>query len=697
MSLRGRMFWSVAAPLVILFLVVALAAEQWFRTRLVGAWQGEALPRAILAADLLDARLRTIATGVLTLAGTLGMQGQGREVLAAWLERDPLLVRVAYLEGDGDGALRAAFRGAGEGDWQAAAGSDLTPWLRDLADRAVDLPGPAWVLPRERPREGPPVAWILVPVAGEGPSAWLAAAVDLSALPEEAPAPLRAMRFTVLGPDGLFITHRDPSLVLRGSLLDLARDWQWPELTELDRLLRSGDAGVVRLARFAHQEPHWVFFAPMGSTGWTFAAAVPEGEALAAQRALLAEGGGVLVAVLGATLILVLLVAGVLARPLGRLTTTLAQVVGLDPRGDEVGVVAGAVREMGRRLEALQAARERLAEERDAAESRRLEAEAARAGRDARVRVLEDEVAALVQERDRLGRAEVERRRERDAAVTEGERLAAERDGARARLEEVAARLAVDGGVESALLAQCHRLQYGGGGLVRHAQWGACCRGEPAAARLFWDRAAGPEGRWWVLAGSIAAAPGSVLAQLLVLRLYLLQQAHGEDDPLPFLNRALDWWRQGHGGDVLPDLALLIHGDGGWRFAATRALDLYLVGADGGVEPSRERYASDGLGRRSGQAGAGERVVVPITGQVHKGEVDEALRVLLTTHATLAPGPLAEMVADSLVGMGDNPAACCLVLGGGPRLGLPAADPVPRAGALQRLSRALRRPGASAD
>jgi sigma-B regulation protein RsbU (phosphoserine phosphatase) len=126
---------------------------------------------------------------------------------------------------------------------------------------------------------------------------------------------------------GTFISHPHTSLVLRESIFTLARRHAIGELAEAGREMVAGKTGVRRIRDFVTGVPKWMVYTPVDTAGWSLAAIIPEREVLAPVDARVLRGLDILGAGLVTTLGIVVLVAGRVTRPLGRLAAA-AEAVG---------------------------------------------------------------------------------------------------------------------------------------------------------------------------------------------------------------------------------------------------------------------------------------------------------------------------------------------------------------------------------
>ena len=127
--------------------------------------------------------------------------------------------------------------------------------------------------------------------------------------------------FVIVSKEGRFVTHPDPDLIMNKKLLDLAEELNDEQFIQFANRVMAGKSGRNRVMRLSRElnEPFWIFYAPIESTGWSFATALPEREVLEFTRSQINKG------ILGVTIIIVfvvicvVIVANNLTRPLQKL------------------------------------------------------------------------------------------------------------------------------------------------------------------------------------------------------------------------------------------------------------------------------------------------------------------------------------------------------------------------------------------
>ncbi len=178
--------------------------------------------------------------------------------------------------------------------------------------------------------------------------------------------------------NGTYISHPLPELVLNESIFSVAEERGDPAMRELGQQMARGESGIVPFVSFLTEEPSWLAFTPVPSTGWTMTCLFSQAELrqrlVRLAREQLAIGAcGLLLLWLAVSLI-----SRSITRPVGALEKGAARLAGGDldadlpaPKGeDEVAHLTRAFNHMRdelkkhiRDLEETTAARERMQSE----------------------------------------------------------------------------------------------------------------------------------------------------------------------------------------------------------------------------------------------------------------------------------------------------------------------------------------------
>ncbi len=148
--------------------------------------------------------------------------------------------------------------------------------------------------------------------------------------------------FVITSKKGRFITHPNPALIMTKTLQDVSREGNDPGLVLLNKEVREGKSGQVRVEKLSTDidEPYWVFYAPITSTGWGFATALPEREVFAFTRMQIQRAVFGISIILVLAIICVLIVSKSLTQPLKMLTDAVKQLADGDLSTSIKGITA---------------------------------------------------------------------------------------------------------------------------------------------------------------------------------------------------------------------------------------------------------------------------------------------------------------------------------------------------------------------
>ncbi|MFA7254687.1 MAG: SpoIIE family protein phosphatase [Candidatus Omnitrophota bacterium] len=91
---------------------------------------------------------------------------------------------------------------------------------------------------------------------------------------------VRENTFAILSREGRFVRHPDPKLNVQETVSSAAIKYHRPELVMLGHKMMAGEKGVVLMKGVLDSRRAILFYAPIPSTGWSFAAIVPENEVM---------------------------------------------------------------------------------------------------------------------------------------------------------------------------------------------------------------------------------------------------------------------------------------------------------------------------------------------------------------------------------------------------------------------------------
>jgi class 3 adenylate cyclase/HAMP domain-containing protein len=90
----------------------------------------------------------------------------------------------------------------------------------------------------------------------------------------------------LISPNGVFVTHPDPSLIMRQSIFGIAEAKHDSHLRQIGRDMIRGGEALVPIADFMNGKKSWMYYAPLTSTGWSLGVVFPEDELFAPVEAL---------------------------------------------------------------------------------------------------------------------------------------------------------------------------------------------------------------------------------------------------------------------------------------------------------------------------------------------------------------------------------------------------------------------------
>jgi phosphoserine phosphatase RsbU/P len=367
-SLAAKLALAILSGCLLIYLAILYDVHEQTRQMLAGRIQREGTNVIDAAAARIDAELERVQEGPADLAAVLVRQRLDRRALEQDLCRrvsaNPTVFgAAAAFEPE---AFEAGLTSYSPYCYREAGGLRV----KDLGQGGYDYPARDWYrLPRElgRPLWSEPyfddggggilMATYSVPMRALGDQRVVGittADVPLEWL-QRFMAGLRVGRggyAFLISPLGRIVTHPEPRLAMRATLVELAREDAG--LARMAEALAGGKRGAERALDPATRAPVVVVFRPLGTNGWSLAVVSPEREALAdvaaLQRRMWISG------IVGA-LALAVVVVGLsrrVTRPLGQLARAVQDVAGgrLDaplPRiqsRDEIGRLTGSFAEM---------------------------------------------------------------------------------------------------------------------------------------------------------------------------------------------------------------------------------------------------------------------------------------------------------------------------------------------------------------
>ena len=144
--------------------------------------------------------------------------------------------------------------------------------------------------------------------------------------------------FVIVTGTGVYVFSPNTDHIMKHTISDDAKMLGRPELEALGRQLVSGESGVTTVDGWESPERTLVFFAPIKSTGWSFAARMSEREAFARANTLARNATLALAGALALIIACIMVVSGRISRPIVQLRTKVNEIAGgnLDARVDDI-------------------------------------------------------------------------------------------------------------------------------------------------------------------------------------------------------------------------------------------------------------------------------------------------------------------------------------------------------------------------
>lgn len=184
--------------------------------------------------------------------------------------------------------------------------------------------------------------------------------------------------FIIVSSRGRFISHPDPDMIMKETIQHRAAVSGDPDFQLMAGKILDGQSGVTRVKSLdmIANEPFWVIYAPIESTGWELATAVPESEILQFLKLQITRGAGGVGILVIFVIISILVIGTHLTRPILSLADVVKQLGKGDfsaninnvKSRDEIGDLARAFNHMVEQLQYHIAAVRRESESRQAVE-----------------------------------------------------------------------------------------------------------------------------------------------------------------------------------------------------------------------------------------------------------------------------------------------------------------------------------------
>ncbi len=136
--------------------------------------------------------------------------------------------------------------------------------------------------------------------------------------------------FIIVSPTGKFISHPDPELIMKATIQDRAILYEDNDFKQVSDKILNGETGVGVLKKANLMDMNtdgsiWIFYAPIKSTGWSFAMAIPESKMTDYIRTQLSRGIIGIIVMVCLVIVCILLVSTHLTKPIRSLAAAVNQ------------------------------------------------------------------------------------------------------------------------------------------------------------------------------------------------------------------------------------------------------------------------------------------------------------------------------------------------------------------------------------
>jgi sigma-B regulation protein RsbU (phosphoserine phosphatase) len=124
----------------------------------------------------------------------------------------------------------------------------------------------------------------------------------------------------IISKHGTFIHHPVARYKMNETIFSLAERFNRPFLRDLGQKMIAGESGVASYKDLQDEEKKWIVFTPITSTGWTFAAVIPEVEILASVNKAIYNQSMIMLIGLALIILIIIWVAYGISKPIRKLT-----------------------------------------------------------------------------------------------------------------------------------------------------------------------------------------------------------------------------------------------------------------------------------------------------------------------------------------------------------------------------------------
>lgn len=141
----------------------------------------------------------------------------------------------------------------------------------------------------------------------------------------------------IISRNGTFIYHPNENYVMKESIFSLANQYERPEIRDLGRKMIKGESQSMSYQDFDSDQKKWIVFTPIKSTGWSFAAVIPEETILKEVRKNVIKQLWLMITGLIIILAIIIVVAKKVSEPLKKLAIATNDIAGghLETKIDE--------------------------------------------------------------------------------------------------------------------------------------------------------------------------------------------------------------------------------------------------------------------------------------------------------------------------------------------------------------------------
>jgi len=131
--------------------------------------------------------------------------------------------------------------------------------------------------------------------------------------------------FVILTDTGHYVYNKNPAFIMNRTLFDVAAEDGNPELAAVAQEIVEGEWGTTSVDGWGDLDEQWIFYAPIESPGWSFAARIPAREALAGVRDRMTVAALAMVVTLVMMVLCIGYASGRIGKPIAKLRSKVLQ------------------------------------------------------------------------------------------------------------------------------------------------------------------------------------------------------------------------------------------------------------------------------------------------------------------------------------------------------------------------------------